>query len=111
VLRNILETSTGSQLVLDLLHDEVGKLFHSLRCSTHADKLYFAKHFGQIVGFGSQSQVVKNIFLHLGDVGIAEADGRLLQDKLYLDIVTGDLEYSDNSYHFGASIFGERPVR
>ena len=43
---------------------------HSLRSSSHADKLGVAEHFLQVVGAGAQGEMVENILPQLLDVRV-----------------------------------------
>ena len=43
---------------------------HSLRSSSHADKLDVSEHFLQVVGAGAQGQMVENILTQLLDVRV-----------------------------------------
>ena len=46
------------------------KTLHSLRCSSHADKLDITKHLFKIMRPRSKSEMIENILLHLLDVRI-----------------------------------------
>ena len=43
---------------------------HSLRSSSHADKLGVSEHFLQVVGAGAQGEMVENILTQLLDVRV-----------------------------------------
>ena len=43
---------------------------HSLRSSSHADKLDVSEHFLQVVGAGAQGEMVENILTQLLDVRV-----------------------------------------
>lgn len=38
-LRDVLQHCSSWQFIANLTHDEVGEIFHSLRCTSHADEL------------------------------------------------------------------------
>ena len=46
------------------------KHLHSLRSSSHADKLGVAEHFLQVVGAGAQGEMVENVLPQLLDVRV-----------------------------------------
>ena len=47
---------------------------HSLRSSSHADKLDVSEHFLQVVGAGAQGEMVENILTQLLDVRVHHPD-------------------------------------